>query len=74
MSGVYLTLVTITFGVITIVLPQAAFETFSYVLLEPLDQHRQPGEKLSLSITALPIWLVYLWQAIRAIRHKVNGS
>ncbi|MBP63416.1 MAG: hypothetical protein CMJ62_17985, partial [Planctomycetaceae bacterium] len=75
LSRVYLTLVTITFGVITIVyLPQAAFETLSYVLLEPLDQGRQPGEKLSLSITALPIWLVYLWQAIRAIRLRVNGS
>lgn len=75
LSRVYLTLVTVTFGVITIVyLPQAAFETLSYVLLEPLDQYRQPGEKLSLSITALPIWLIYLWQVIRAIRHKVNGS
>ena len=34
LSRVYLTLVTITLGVITIVyLPQAAFETLSYVLL-----------------------------------------
>ena len=73
LSRVYLTLVTITFGVITIVyLPQAVFETLSYVILEPLDQFRQPGEKLSLSITALPIWLIFLWQAIRAIRLKVN--
>ena len=73
LSRVYLTLVTITFGVITIVyLPQAVFETLSYVILEPLDQFRQPGEKLSLSITALPIWLIFLWQAIRAIRLKIN--
>lgn len=75
LSRVYLTLVTITFGVITIVyLPQAVFETLSYVILEPLDQFRRPGEKLSLSITALPIWLIFLWQAIRSIRLKVNGS
>ena len=73
LSRVYLTLVTITFGVITIVyLPQAVFETLSYVILEPLDQFRQPGEKLSLSITALPIWLIFLWQAIRAIRLRIN--
>ena len=73
LNRVYLTLVTITFGVITIVfLPQAVFETFSYLLLDPLDQYRQPGEKLSLSITALPIWLFFLWQAIRAIRLKIN--
>jgi len=73
LSRVYLTLVTITFGVITIIyLPQAVFETLSYVILEPLDQFRQPGEKLSLSITALPIWLIFLWQAIRAIRLKIN--
>ncbi len=73
LSRVYLTLVTVTFGVITIVyLPQAVFETLSYVILEPLDQFRQPGEKLSLSITALPIWLVFLWQAIRAIRLRIN--
>lgn len=75
LSRVYLTLVTVTFGVITIVyLPQAVFETLSYVLLEPLDQFRQPGEKLSLSITALPIWLIYLWQAIRVIRLKINAE
>lgn len=75
LSRVYLTLVTITFGVITIVyLPQAVFETLSYVILEPLDQYRQPGEKLSLSITALPIWLIFLWQTIRAIRLNANGS
>ena len=73
LSRVYLTLVTVTFGVITIVyLPQAVFETLSYVILEPLDQFRQPGGKLSLSITALPIWLIFLWQAIRAIRLKIN--
>ena len=75
LSRIYLTLVTITFGVITIVyLPQAVFETLSYVLLDPFDQYRQPGQKLSLSITALPIWLIYLWQAIQAIRLKANGS
>ncbi len=73
LSRVYLTLVTVTFGVITIVyLPQAVFETLSYVILEPLDQFRQPGEKLSLSITALPIWLIFLWQTIRAIRLRIN--
>ena len=75
LSRVYLTLVTVTFGVITIVyLPQAVFETLSYVLLEPLDQFRQPGEKLSLSITALPIWLIFLWQAIRAIQLKAKAD
>ena len=69
LSRVYLTLITITFGVITIVfLPQALSETFDYALLDPSDRGDQPGEKLALSIATLPIWLAYLWQAIHAIR------
>ncbi|PKB82831.1 MAG: hypothetical protein BZY88_03560 [SAR202 cluster bacterium Io17-Chloro-G9] len=78
LSRVYLTLVTITFGVITIVfLPQAVFQTLSYVLLDPLDQFNrglQPGGKLALSITTLPIWIIYLWEAIRAIRRNPSEA
>ncbi|MCH7800078.1 MAG: hypothetical protein IIC24_00905 [Chloroflexi bacterium] len=69
LNRLYLIVVTITFGVITIVyLPQAVSEALSYALLDPFDRGEQPGEKLALSITSLPIWLIYLWEAIRAMR------
>ncbi len=71
LSRVYLVLVTITFGIITIVfLPQAVFETFRYAVLDPVNTFRndQPGEKLALSITTLPIWLTYLYAVIRTMR------
>ena len=79
LSRVFLTLVTIIFGVITIVsLPQAVFETFRYVLLEPLDQFGrgyQPGGKLALAITSLPIWIIFLWETIRSMRRNLaNGG
>jgi hypothetical protein len=60
------------FGVITIAnLPQAVFESLRFGLLEPMGRfgHEfQPGGKLALSLTTLPIWLYYLWAAIRAVR------
>ena len=77
LSRVYLVLVTITFGIITIVfLPQAMFETFRYVVLDPVDAFRneQPGEKLSLSLTTLPIWLLYLYAVIQTMRRTDDGD
>ena len=71
-NRIYLILLAVIFGVITIVnLPQAVFEGFRYAILDPLDgfgRQYQPGGKLSLSIAALPIWIIYLVGAIRAAR------
>ena len=62
-------LLTVIFGVITIVsLPQAVFETLRYAVLDPVSDRYHPGEKLALSITALPIWLLYLWNSVRSVR------
>ena len=69
LNRVYLVLLTVIFGIITIVsLPQAVFETLRYAVLDPVSRDHEPGEKLALSITALPIWLIYLWYTIRSIR------
>ena len=69
LNRIYLVLLTVIFGIITIVsLPQAVFETLRYAVLDPAGSSNQPGEKLALSITALPIWLIYLWYTVRAIR------
>ncbi len=71
LNRIYLVLLTAIFGIITIVsLPQAVFETLRYAVLDPASDHYEPGEKLALSITALPIWLVYLWNTVRAIRRS----
>ena len=71
LNRIYLVLLTAIFGIITIVsLPQAVFETLRYAVLDPAADRYQPGEKLALSITALPIWLVYLWNTVRAIRRS----
>ncbi len=75
-NHVYLIIVVVTFGAITIVnLPQAISEGVIYYLpvvpsgefhrLTPLTP---PGGKLALSIVALPIWIVYLMGTIRAVR------
>ena len=69
LDRIYLVLLTVIFGIITIIsLPQAVFETLRYAVLDPSGGSDQPGEKLALSITALPIWLIYLWYTVRAIR------
>ena len=71
LNRVYLIVVTITFGIITIVyLPQAVFETISYVVLDPIDSFNRntPGRNLALSFATLPIWLTYLWAIVRAMR------
>jgi len=72
LNRVYLILVTIIFGIITIVLmPQAVFETFSYIVLDPVDSFGsrvQPGDKLALAIITLPVWLIYLFEVIRSMR------
>ena len=69
LNRVYLVLLTVIFGIITIVsLPQAVFETLRYAVLDPVSDRYHPGEKLALSITALPIWLVYLWHSVRSVR------
>lgn len=69
LNRLFLTGATIAFGVITIVLlPQAIFESLNYALLDERDFGDHPGEMLVLSITTLPIWLAFLWQAIRAIK------
>ena len=72
LNRVYLIVVTITFGIITIVLmPQAVFETFSYIVLDPVDSfgiRTQPGDKLALAIITLPVWLIYLFEVIRTMR------
>jgi hypothetical protein len=72
LSRLYLLVIVVVFGVITVVsLPQAVFETMRYGLLEPMGRFGpqvQPGGKLALSIATLPIWLFYLWSAIRAVR------
>ncbi len=68
----YVILLTVVFGIITIVsLPQAVSETIRFALLDPLDGRTyQPGGELALSIVALPIWLFYLASAIRAARQS----
>ena len=69
LNRVYLVLLTVIFGIVTIVsLPQAVFETLRYAVLDPAGRGDQPGEMLGLSITALPIWLIYLWSTIRSVR------
>ena len=69
LNRIYLVLLTVIFGIITIIsLPQAVFETLRYAVLDPVSRDYQPGEKLALSITALPIWLTYLWFTIRSMR------
>ena len=69
LNRVYLVLLTVIFGVITIVsLPQAVFETLTYAVLDSGGRDDTPGGALALSITALPIWLIYLWHTIRAVR------
>ena len=69
LNRVYLVVLTVIFGIITIVsLPQAVFETLRYAVLDPVSDRYHPGEKLALSITALPIWLVYLWHSVRSVR------
>ena len=72
-NHVYLIIVVVTFGAITIVnLPQAISEGATYYLpVVPSGEfHRlaPPGDKLALSIVALPIWIVYLMGTIRAVR------
>ncbi len=72
LNRVYLIVLVVTFGVITIVnLPQAVFESFRFYLLDPVDEFSrryQPGGKLALSIASLPIWVLYLTAAIRSVR------
>ena len=72
LARLYLLAIVVVFGVITIVnLPQAVFEVMRFGLLEPVGRFGhdfQPGGKLALSITTLPIWLFYLWSAVRAVR------
>jgi len=72
LNRIYLILIVVIFGIITIVnLPQAVFESFRFYLLDPLDEFNRsspPGGKLALSIVALPIWITYLLGTIRAVR------
>ena len=72
LNRIYLIVLVVIFGVITIVnLPQAVFEGIRFYFLDPVDEFSnlgQPGGKLSLSIAALPIWIVYLVSAIRDVR------
>lgn len=69
LNRIYLILLTVIFGVITIVsLPQAVFETLRYAVLDTGGRNDAPGGTLALSITALPIWLIYLWSSIRSVR------
>ena len=71
LDRVYLALIVVIFGVITIVnLPQGVFEALRYALLEDFDEYSRyhPGGKLALSIASLPIWIAYLTGAIRAVR------
>jgi len=67
LNRVYLVVVTITI----VLLPQAVHETFSYIVLDPVDSfgsRTQPGDKLALSIATLPIWLIYLYGVICSMR------
>ena len=69
LNRIYLILLTVIFGVITIVsLPQAVFETLRYAVLDNGGRDGAPGGTVALSITALPIWLIYLWSSIRSVR------
>lgn len=72
LNRVYLILIVVIFGIITIVnLPQAIAESFRFYLLDPLDEFSRqstPGAKLALSIASLPIWVAYLVTAVRAVR------
>ena len=71
-NRIYLILVVVIFGVITLVhLPQGIFESFRFYLLDPLDEfgrNSPPGDKLGLAIATAPIWIMYLVGAIRAVR------
>ena len=71
-NRIYLVLVVVIFGVITIVnLPQGISEGFRFYLLDPLDEFSRdspPGDKLGLAIATAPIWIIYLAGAIRAVR------
>ena len=71
-NRIYLILVVVMFGVITLVnLPQGIFEGFRFYLLDPLDEfgrNSPPGDKLGLAIATAPIWIIYLAGAIRAVR------
>ena len=72
LNRIYLIVIVVTFGVITLVnLPQAVFESLRFYLLDPVDEFSgryQPGGKLALSIATLPVWIVYLMSAVRAVR------
>ena len=70
-NRVYLVLVVVIFGVITIVnLLQWVFESLCFAFLDPIDEFSryQPGGKLALSIASIPIWIVYLAGAICSVR------
>ena len=71
LNKVYLILIVVIFGIITIVnLPQAIAESFRFYLLDPLDEFSRqspPGGKLALSIASLPVWIAYLVTAVRAV-------
>ena len=71
-NRIYLILVVVIFGVITLVnLPQGIFEGLRFYLLDPLDEFGRdspPGDKLGLAIATAPIWIMYLAGAIRAVR------
>ena len=68
----YLIIMVVVFGLITIInLPQAVFEGFRFYILEPLDEFRRtspPGGRVALSLVTLPIWIIYLVWAIKAVR------
>ena len=71
-NRIYLVLVVVIFGVITMVnLPQGISEGFRFYLLDPLDEFSRgspPGDKLGLAIATAPIWIIYLAGAIRAVK------
>ena len=72
-NRIYLILVVVTFGAITIVnLPQAISEGVTYYLtVDPSGEFGHltpPGDKLALSVVALPIWITYLFGTIRTVR------
>jgi hypothetical protein len=73
---VYLILLLVLFGVITLItLPSAIYEALRYYLLDTVKQDygNRPGEALASAIVALPVWAYYLRGTIGMLR-KGNGD
>ena len=70
LNRVYLIVVLLAFGIITISsLPAGVRDALRYAILDS-DDGSPPGGRLSTAIVALPFWIVYLMGTVRAIRRQ----